>query len=82
MINIAFSLSTLLGSFIFYYQSDKIFQTKTESRDSRRKNKNRKTIQEELLTGIRDLLKESRSSQSVDKGEWVMPDSLADATAS
>jgi len=24
MINIAFSLSTVLGSFIFYYQSDKI----------------------------------------------------------
>ena len=82
MINIAFSLSTLLGSFIFCHQSDKIFQTKTESRDSRRKNENRKTIQEELLTGIRDLLKESRSSQSVDKDEWVMPDSLADATAS
>jgi hypothetical protein len=41
-----------------------------------------KTIQEELLTGIRDSLKESRSSQSVDEDERAMSGSLADATAS
>jgi len=41
-----------------------------------------KTIQEELLTGIRDLLKESGSSQSVDGDERAMAGSLADATAS
>ena len=41
-----------------------------------------KTIQEELLTGVRDLLKESRSSRSVDEDERAMAGSLADATAS